>query len=240
VIENPSWAKPLTRREARAQEATPAPGSRRHARGAAAAAPAPDTSTPGLTRREAREAAGAPRGVVAPREPATPRTGVTRREAREAARTATPEPGMAPEPTPGRGLTRREARTATPGTGVTRREARTATPGTGVTRREARTATPGTGVTRREARGGGAVPGSELTSSLLVVDWTSCEGRGLCVDLLPELLEPDPWGYPKRRGHVPRSAPGTLAAIPIDLNAPAKRAVHLCPRLALRLQSPAS
>jgi ferredoxin len=213
VIENPSWAKPLTRREARAQEATPAPGSRRHARGAAAAAPAPDTSTPGLTRREAREAAGAPRGVVAPREPATPRTGVTRREAREAARTAMPEPGVAPEPTPGRGLTRREARTATPGTGVTRREAR---------------------------GGGGAVPGSELTSSLLVVDWTSCEGRGLCVDLLPELLEPDPWGYPKRRGHVPRSEPGTLAAIPVDLNAPAKRAVHLCPRLALRLQSPAS
>ncbi len=37
----------------------------------------------------------------------------------------------------------------------------------------------------------------------LHVDWTACRGRGTCTELLPELLEHDPWGYP---------CPGTAAA----------------------------
>jgi ferredoxin len=89
-------------------------------------------------------------------------------------------------------------------------------------------------------RGGGDVAGSGRTPSPhLIVDWTACSGRGLCVDLLPELLESDPWGFPKRRDDAPHPHPGALAEIPADLAAPAKRAVHLCPRLALRLQPPA-
>ena len=70
----------------------------------------------------------------------------------------------------------------------------------------------------------------------LSVDWTACDGRGLCLDLLPELLEPDPWGFPRSRpGSVAVAGPGALTAVPEGLLAPARRAVHLCPKLALRL-----
>ena len=69
----------------------------------------------------------------------------------------------------------------------------------------------------------------------LSVDWTACDGRGLCSDLLPELLEPDPWGYPRSRAAAPATTAGTLALVPEGLTAPARRAVHLCPELALRL-----
>jgi ferredoxin len=69
----------------------------------------------------------------------------------------------------------------------------------------------------------------------LRIDWTACEGRGLCADLLPELLEPDPWGYPQPRPGAARTAPGTLAVVPDRLVPHARRAVHICPRLALRL-----
>jgi ferredoxin len=68
----------------------------------------------------------------------------------------------------------------------------------------------------------------------LMVDWTACDGRGLCVELLPELLEADPWGYPKSRGAAPGG--GALAVVPDHLAAAAKQAVNLCPLLALRLQ----
>jgi ferredoxin len=33
----------------------------------------------------------------------------------------------------------------------------------------------------------------------LHVDWTACRGRGVCVELLPEVLDRDPWGYPLTR-----------------------------------------
>jgi ferredoxin len=75
-------------------------------------------------------------------------------------------------------------------------------------------------------------------ASSLTIDWTACEGRGLCVDLLPELLEADPWGFPKPRpGVVTAPGPGSLTGVPNHLAAPARRAVHLCPRLALRLEA---
>jgi ferredoxin len=73
------------------------------------------------------------------------------------------------------------------------------------------------------------------TEQSLTIDWTACEGRGLCADLLPELLEPDPWGYPKARAEGRARPPGSLVAVPDRLEAHARRAVHLCPRLALRL-----
>ena len=64
----------------------------------------------------------------------------------------------------------------------------------------------------------------------LVVDWTACQGRGLCADLLPELLTQDKWGYPQSR------SAGDLL-VPSELEGAARRAVHLCPRLALHLES---
>lgn len=63
----------------------------------------------------------------------------------------------------------------------------------------------------------------------LHIDWTLCDGRGSCVELLPELLDTDPWGYP-----VPRDGSKEPAIHP-SLAPHAKRAVALCPRLALRL-----
>jgi ferredoxin len=63
----------------------------------------------------------------------------------------------------------------------------------------------------------------------LHIDWTACQGRGLCVELLPELLDRDPWGYPLTRdGSREPVVPATLADH-------ARRAVTHCPRLALRL-----
>ncbi len=69
----------------------------------------------------------------------------------------------------------------------------------------------------------------------LSINWTACDGRGLCLDLLPELLEPDPWGYPRSRPGSAAARSGGLAAVPEGLVGPARRAVNLCPKLALRL-----
>jgi ferredoxin len=62
----------------------------------------------------------------------------------------------------------------------------------------------------------------------LHIDWTACDGRGLCTELLPELLGRDDWGYPVLwEGHDP--------VIPLSLRSVARRAVAQCPRLALSL-----
>ena len=66
----------------------------------------------------------------------------------------------------------------------------------------------------------------------LHIDWTRCDARGVCLELLPELLGVDPWGYP-----VP-GAGGSDPAVPPALEALARRAVRDCPRLALSLQTP--
>ena len=53
----------------------------------------------------------------------------------------------------------------------------------------------------------------------------ACDGRGLCAELLPELVRLDDWGYPIiEAGPVPR-----------ELEAHAERAVDACPLLALSL-----
>jgi ferredoxin len=62
-------------------------------------------------------------------------------------------------------------------------------------------------------------------NATLHVDPIQCDGRGLCAELLPELVELDEWGYP-----IIRNAPVTGA-----LEADARRAVAMCPTLALRL-----
>ncbi len=61
--------------------------------------------------------------------------------------------------------------------------------------------------------------------SRLRVDWPACEGRGLCHELLPEVVDLDEWGYPVITGEVPA-----------DLRADARTAVRACPKLALRLE----
>ena len=39
-------------------------------------------------------------------------------------------------------------------------------------------------------------------SSSLRVDWPECQARGLCHELLPELVSLDEWGYPVVEGEV--------------------------------------
>jgi len=58
----------------------------------------------------------------------------------------------------------------------------------------------------------------------LRVDMTACEGRGLCAELLPEMIVLDDWGFPI----IVSQVPGHLAD-------EAAEAVRLCPRLALSL-----
>ena len=70
----------------------------------------------------------------------------------------------------------------------------------------------------------------------LHIDWTRCDGRGLCAELLPELLERDEWGYPVVRG-TPDGQRGEAAIGGADSDA-ARDAVKLCPVLALSLLPP--
>jgi ferredoxin len=59
----------------------------------------------------------------------------------------------------------------------------------------------------------------------LLVDWLRCDGHRLCAEIVPELVRLDDWGYPVVTGPV----------TPV-LEAQARRAVALCPALALRLE----
>ena len=60
----------------------------------------------------------------------------------------------------------------------------------------------------------------------LVVNPIACDGHGLCAELLPELIRLDDWGYP-----IVAAGP-----IPGGLDAHVRRAVRVCPTLALRIQ----
>jgi len=63
---------------------------------------------------------------------------------------------------------------------------------------------------------------------ILQVNPIACEAHGLCIELLPELISADPWGYPI-------IAPGP---VPDELLPLAHRAVSACPTLALLLTRP--
>jgi ferredoxin len=69
---------------------------------------------------------------------------------------------------------------------------------------------------------------STVTGTQLRIDWTRCDGHGLCAALLPERIELDEWGFP-----IPRDT----SIDPADERA-ARRAVAACPALALRLSVP--
>ena len=76
----------------------------------------------------------------------------------------------------------------------------------------------------------------DARGSLLHIDWTLCDGRGLCTELLPEVLDRDEWGYPLASGH--EGPARSTVPIPVELAAAARQAVALCPRAALRLLRP--
>ncbi|HKU12619.1 MAG TPA: ferredoxin [Sinomonas sp.] len=63
----------------------------------------------------------------------------------------------------------------------------------------------------------------------LHIDFARCDGRGLCTELLPELLVRDDWGYPVGRG-------GRDVHVPERLSDAAQDAVDLCPLQALMLR----
>ncbi len=69
----------------------------------------------------------------------------------------------------------------------------------------------------------------KVTRTTMHIDWTRCDGRGLCIELLPELLTRDDWGYPVGRG-------GSEIPIPQNLEYAAQEAVALCPTQALMLR----
>jgi ferredoxin len=60
----------------------------------------------------------------------------------------------------------------------------------------------------------------------LEIDWTRCDGHGLCARLLPERISLDERGFPV----LPDREIGA------QLLPHARRAVAVCPRLALRLE----
>jgi ferredoxin len=64
-------------------------------------------------------------------------------------------------------------------------------------------------------------------SDRLAVNPIACTGHGICAQMLPELIGLDEWGYP------------VLADRPVsrELRPLARRAVRLCPTLALRLEN---
>jgi ferredoxin len=66
----------------------------------------------------------------------------------------------------------------------------------------------------------------------LHIDWTACDGRGLCTELLPELLDRDEWGYPVAQD----GRPTRDIEVPAVLAKHASRAVAVCPRLALSVR----
>ncbi len=61
----------------------------------------------------------------------------------------------------------------------------------------------------------------------LAVNPIECTGHGLCAEMLPELIKLDEWGYP-----IMPEQP-----VPAGLAVLARRAVRLCPTLALRMEA---
>ncbi len=67
---------------------------------------------------------------------------------------------------------------------------------------------------------------TRTTGPRLTVDWTACDGRGVCAELLPELVSRDDWGFPVLHA-------GTVSG---QLEPYVRRALRYCPTMALRLR----
>jgi ferredoxin len=61
----------------------------------------------------------------------------------------------------------------------------------------------------------------------VVIDWTRCDGHGLCHALLPEVIDLDEWSFPIVR----------RIDVGDDLLPHARRAASSCPALALRIEN---
>ena len=85
--------------------------------------------------------------------------------------------------------------------------------------------TAGTTNSKQEAQEKAGKPVVSRWTVELVVDPTTCEGRGVCAELFPERIELDPWGFPVV----------DEAEMPPALYDHAVRAVRSCPRQALHL-----
>jgi ferredoxin len=70
--------------------------------------------------------------------------------------------------------------------------------------------------------------------TVLHIDWTLCDGRGLCTELLPDSIGRDDWGYP-----LALDGSGSNVHVTRDQLDAARDAVALCPRLALSLRQAA-
>jgi ferredoxin len=68
--------------------------------------------------------------------------------------------------------------------------------------------------------------GTVTAGARLRVDPIACDGRGLCAEILPELITLDDWGFPIIAGED----------VPPGLRGDAEEAIRLCPMLALRLE----
>jgi ferredoxin len=80
-------------------------------------------------------------------------------------------------------------------------------------------------VTERNEVARDRAAGADRDGLQLRVNPIACEAHGVCIELLPELIAADPWGYPL-------IAPGP---VPDSLLPLARRAVADCPTLALLL-----
>ena len=69
-----------------------------------------------------------------------------------------------------------------------------------------------------------------MSAEHIAVDRIRCDGRGVCAELLPEMIRLDDWGYPIV----------SAGAVPRHLRGHARRAVKSCPVLALRLDAVAA
>ena len=67
---------------------------------------------------------------------------------------------------------------------------------------------------------------SRSSRLLLRINPITCDGHGLCAELLPELISLDDWGYP-----MP-----IVAEVPPRLESHAQRAAQTCPTLAIMLE----
>ncbi|HZG05854.1 MAG TPA: NADH-ubiquinone oxidoreductase-F iron-sulfur binding region domain-containing protein [Streptomyces sp.] len=74
--------------------------------------------------------------------------------------------------------------------------------------------------------GGASRPEPEESPEKLVVDWTLCQGHGLCADIVPDVIRLGSDGYPAK----------AASPVPGHLRQQALRAVRRCPALALRIQ----
>lgn len=64
-----------------------------------------------------------------------------------------------------------------------------------------------------------------MSERVLRVNPISCDGRGLCAEIAPELITLDDWGFP------------ITGTVPAGLTDAAEAAVRICPLLALRLEA---